>query len=307
MLPVPQSETEYERLAAEYDFGPAVAHLAHAHQLRGECSRYAEGTAVVHAVGEHVIKLYPPLYGADADVEASVLAALRDEPGVPAPPFVVRGKLGEWPFVVMGRLGGEVVDDLWPTLPAEERRACARNLGHVLSALHGTDVRGLPELDHDWDSFQQRMRERGASHHLAYTLQQPYRAQLEGYLEELRGEPEAPFEPALLHTEVGPGHVLWDGSVVCGLFDFGESVVGDPEYDVATVGVFVTRGDAGAFTAFLDAYGLPPDRRGPGLVRRLMRHCLQHRYGRLGWYLERVPAPGASDLREVAQFWFGHD
>ena len=82
-------------------------------------------------------------------------------------------------------------------------------------------------------------------------------------------------------------------------------MVGCREYDFAAVGLLITQGDAAAFDAFLDGYGVDPAERGDALLRRLLRHALLHRYGRLSWYLARVPPPQRT-LEAAAQFWFGH-
>ncbi|HUH01645.1 MAG TPA: phosphotransferase, partial [Kofleriaceae bacterium] len=118
----------------------------------------------------------------------------------------------------------------------------------------------------------------------------------------------APQGRALLHTEIGPGHVLVERSaegVPSGLIDFGEAMIGDPEYDLAAVGLFVTRGDRGAFGAFCRGYGLSPDDISePRRPLRLLRHALLHRYGTLAWYLDRLDPPRGS-LEDLADFWFG--
>jgi hygromycin-B 7''-O-kinase len=40
---------------------------------------------------------------------------------------------------------------------------------------------------------------------------------------------------------------------------------------------------------------------------RLLAMALLHRYGHLRWYLQRLPAPGATTLEALASQWFGAD
>ena len=35
-----------------------------------------------------------------------------------------------------------------------------------------------------------------------------------------------------------------------------------------------------------------------------MAHALLHRYSNLRWYLERLPAPGATTLEQLADRWW---
>ncbi len=40
------------------------------------------------------------------------------------------------------------------------------------------------------------------------------------------------FTPVLLHRDLTPDHILWDGREVCGIIDWGDASVGDPAYDL---------------------------------------------------------------------------
>lgn len=93
---------------------------------------------------------------------------------------------------------------------------------------------------------------------------------------------------------------------ITGLIDFAEAREGPAEYDIAAVGLFVTSGDAAAFRAFLDGYGVPEARRGKPLMRRLMRHTLLHEYGHLTFYLSHSPALLQAPLETLAEHWFAH-
>ena len=63
--------------------------------------------------------------------------------------------------------------------------------------------------------------------------------ELSALLQELDGEPEPDDAQVLLHTEIGPSHVLMDSAQVTGLFDFAEARAGLPEYDLAAVGLLL--------------------------------------------------------------------
>ena len=108
---------------------------------------------------------------------------------------------------------------------------------------------------------------------------------------------------ALLHTEIMREHVLVSGDgerwALSGLFDFEPAMIGDPAYECASVGVFVTCGDATLLRRFTRAYGADP---GP---RVFLAYALLHKYSSLRWYLERVPPPpGTSSLDALAAAWW---
>jgi len=167
--------------------------------------------------------------------------------------------------------------------------------------MHALDAAGLEALDDDFASFRAACLAACTAKEARAGLASPWREQHAAYLQQ-------PFEerrvtPRLLHTELGPGHVWVEDGQVTGLFDFADARLGDPEYDFAAVGLFITRGDAAAFGAFLDGYGTPVEERNPALQDRLLRHALLHRYGSLAWYLKKL-RPEAVSLPDLAACWF---
>ena len=91
-----------------------------------------------------------------------------------------------------------------------------------------------------------------------------------------------------------------------GLVDFEPAMVGAPDYELASVGVFVTEGDPELFRrvmARLDPDALSDPKR---LARRCLAYTLLHRYANIPWFMERVPPePGVDTLEGLAQRWFG--
>jgi hygromycin-B 7''-O-kinase len=307
LLPAVKDEASYTLLwAEESPWQAAVATLSARHGLSGTPERYRSGTAVAYRLGEVVLKLIPPLAAGDSDMEAEVLARLAHVDAVPAPRLMARGREGEWTYVVMSRLHGVPIDDVWLSLSTAERCELASAIGAMTRALHAVPCDNLPRLDDDWATFRATCRDRVLRRSLERGLPQERAAELAALLIELDAEPEPEDEPALTHTELGPGHLLVNGGALSGVFDFAEARAAPPEYDFAAVGIFVTRGDRDAFRAFLDAYGVPAARRGAGLVRRLMRHALLHQYGHLTFYFRTSPVPEPLDLGAAAEHWFGH-
>jgi hygromycin-B 7''-O-kinase len=83
--------------------------------------------------------------------------------------------------------------------------------------------------------------------------------------------------PVLLHTEVMREHLLVTshagGWSLSGPFDFEPAMRGAREYEFASVGLFVSRGDAGFLRRVLIAYGDPPGRLDDALSRRLLAYA----------------------------------
>lgn len=305
MLPTIPDVQTYEALFPQTErWLEVVRQLAARHGVAGNPTRFSHGTAIVFAVGEHVLKLCPPIYTSDIRREVAALTRIQGRLGLPTPEMIAAGEQDDWIYVVMTRLHGTPIETVWPTLPTEARQEIAFALGTSIRQLHAVEVENLPDIDSDWTRFRAQMKKRCWSHH-GPKLDGPMALEFEAYCQRLDDIDERDFRPALLHTEMGPNHILINGTQPSGLFDFGDCRIGDPEFDLGPVGLFVTRGDANAFGAFLDGYGYPQEQRGPLLVERLMRHVMLHEYGMLHWFVQMVPPPQPG-LQAAAAFWFGH-
>ena len=99
-----------------------------------------------------------------------------------------------------------------------------------LEALHALDPSGLPVDSHDWlAAYRTQCAE---FERLVYPLldddTRERAKQLFGEVETLVG-----FEPALLHADLGPDHLLVRDGRLAGVIDWGDARVGDPALDYA--------------------------------------------------------------------------
>src|SRR5437762_532156 len=78
--------------------------------------RLTEGTNVVFAAGEVIVKLYRPRWVALARRERAVLQRISGQLPVATPRVLSVGEIDGWPFVVMNRLPGRELHEVWPQL-----------------------------------------------------------------------------------------------------------------------------------------------------------------------------------------------
>lgn len=306
-LPYVASAEDYESISSDdARFEPAVRELALDLGMREQPQRYPTGTALAYRLGEAVLKLYPPPYASDAALEREVLLRAASDPDLPVPRVLAHGERDGWRYLLMTRLLGTPIEQSARALSSSAFCALMERVGGAVRRLHAVSAQGLPRTDAVWDSFRARCRLRAVSHHVQRGFAAERTKELADFLAQLDGDTTSDGGHVLLHTELGPGHVLVEGERLTGLFDFGEARQGPHAYDFAAVGLFLTRGDALAFRAFLDGYGVDPAQRGEGLVRCLMRHALLHPYGHLTFYFGRSPPPDERDLASAARYWFGH-
>lgn len=273
-----------------------------------DAARFSDGSLPVYAVGEdRVLKLFPRHAADHAATERAALALVHDALPIPTPRLEAHGEVDGWSYVLMTRLRGRSLAVAWPEIAGADRVRLAGALGEAMRALHDIRVTGamLPALD--WATFVARQRETARARQEKHGLSAVWLHQIDEFLARIAlGEPR----PALLHTEIMREHLLVepDGASwrLSGLFDFEPAMIGAPEYELSSVGLFVTCGDASLFRALLLAYGCAPGDLGPELSRRVLANALLHRYSKLPWYFERVPVPAhVTTLDALATAWFG--
>ena len=182
--------------------------------------------------------------------EARLLSELAPALPVPVPRFEVVEDTEDVFFVAYRKLPGEPLHE--PLVPL------AAELGRLLGELHG--FRPTVEVQPYLDRIERFRRE------VLPLLEHEERRRAEAVLEQHR--PSA--NRALVHGDLGPAHILHDGSSVTGVIDWSDASLGDPALDFA----WLLHGTSEPFAAaLLDAYSPEPD---SGLRERALSY---HRLG----------------------------
>jgi hygromycin-B 7''-O-kinase len=287
---------------------PGVADVLARHGLGNmPIQRYDSGSLPVYAVGpRHVLKLYPPSGLEHAQVEARVLQAVHGRLPIATPEPLAADVHEGWPYLLMTQLPGERLVDAWPRLTPADRDRLAEDFGATVAALHAIDTAPLAGLPPAWDNFIAAQRATAAQRQRQRGLDEKWVERIPEFLDQWM-PPPAPRH-VLLHTELMREHLTvvqaGHGWQLAGVFDFEPAMLGDAEYDFASVGLFVSCGDARFLRRTLSAYGYTPDALNDALPCRMMAWALLHRYSKLRWYLERLPVPGATTLEQLAARWW---
>lgn len=249
----------------------------------------------------YVIKLFPSDEPAHFEAERTALARIDGSLSIPTPRLVNAGQIDEWHFIAMTRVAGETLARVWHAIPPDERLTLTRRVGAALAELHSISIHDCAALTVDWPAFMRAQRETAVARQAAKGLAPEWRHQVGDFLE--RWMPHDYGRRVLLHTEVMREHLLAeqrDGAWrLTGLVDFEPAMIGAPEYEFASVGLFVGCAEPGLFAAALDAYGIELE------PERTMAYALLHRYSHLRWYLERLPHDSNTTLESLAHRWFG--
>nr|WP_042194133.1 aminoglycoside phosphotransferase family protein [Kibdelosporangium sp. MJ126-NF4]CEL21113.1 putative phosphotransferase [Kibdelosporangium sp. MJ126-NF4]CTQ95372.1 putative phosphotransferase [Kibdelosporangium sp. MJ126-NF4] len=281
-LPAVDTDEQFDALKPA-DVLPGATKLAAALGC-DEIRRFNHGSLPVYAAGDAVLKLFPPVYAGEADVESGVLRAVSGRLSIPTPEVRETGEVDGWAYVLMSRLDGEHLDVPTPQL--------AEHLGEALKQLHSVESGGPRP---DWQAFISEQRDTCVQRHRKMGVDEHWLAQVPTFLDQDL-LPET--TDALLHTEVMSAHVLLHNGRLSGLVDFEPAMHGAPEYEFAAIGPFLTKGDGDSLRHLLRAYGYQELDR--GLQRRLMAYYLLHKHGDL----KRILVPSITTLDELAAHWW---
>ena len=304
MLPPASTAAEFSAIRRdEALLRPGVDAIIESHHLGGEVIRFSDGSLPVYAVGDaHVLKLYPPVFASECTTESSVLSAIAGRLPIPTPRVEGLGEHDGWSYVVMSRLHGESLATAWPRIDVDDRERLLASVGEALAALHAIRDPALALAPPDWSAFVAAQRANAVEQQRSKGLEPSWLAQIPAFLDAVPLDLAAPR--VLLHTEVMREHLLvrevegrWELS---GLFDFEPAMCGAAEYELASVGVFVSGGDPRLLRALLLAYGYRAGSLDEAFSRRILAYAILHRYSNLRWYLERLPPLEAPTLDALA-------
>jgi aminoglycoside 2''-phosphotransferase len=173
--------------------------------------------------------------------EACLLPRIADrfEVRIPSPQVVSVDARPE--FIAYPVLPGPALTrECYDQLPDADRERCAGQLATFLRQLHATDLQPARECGVEARDYRARyggVLER-ARRHLFATLAAPERSFVEREVAAYLSSGDASsFQPALLHGDLSPGHVLYDprAASLTGVIDFGDVMIGDPAWDLVFI------------------------------------------------------------------------
>lgn len=279
---------DYEILKQDADIRNALAKtIIERHQLpEAPLKLFTEGTNIVFAYGDcAVIKIFPPFHLDQFKSELLVLKHLQGKLSVKTPTIKAEGEIFGWPYMVMDQLKGTLLESLWDTMNHDNKRIIIQELGLLIREVHSLPTIGLEEIDSHWEHFIQKQINHCVEQHRSSGLSNALLQEIPSYLGSVRESLVKIENPVLLTGEYTPMNFLvkqtngiWH---IDALFDFGDSMLGLPEYDLLGPGAFLIQGDKSLLREFLTAYGYTSNALTPELSHQLMALMLLHKYSNL--------------------------
>jgi hygromycin-B 7''-O-kinase len=304
MLPPVADVNTYRSVHKRNDlWEPALRLIGERHRLDvSAVERTATGGNIVFFAGPHVIKLFAPIWLDEQRRERQALEIATGRLSVPVPALVAEGEIDGWAYLVIERLPGVEIGNAWSSLDTGAKLHLAERLGCLVSELHALPVPETGALAIDWPAFVQQRIDGAVAFQRRCGVAEELLERIPAFVASA-----APLEPeprrALLHGDVNHQQVLIEERngrhEITGLFDFGDSIVGHPEYELVTPIFLITRGEPGLSAALLRGYGIAVDEQ---TSRRLMAWSVLHQFNDLTRYIPG-PGDGGSLERLRERYW----
>lgn len=268
---------------------------------------FPTGSDVVVDCGLTVFKMTAPRWAEEIRAEHDLLARVAGRLPVATPEPLALGELDGWPYVIMSRLPGRALAEVWPRLDSGERRRLARSCGELIGVLHALPV-GTQDAA-PWPGFLDRMRG-NAVHRLRKTGASPaWLERIEPFLDSLGPLSERPL--AWLHTELYDQHLLiaerGGRPELSGLIDFADGRVGHPGYEIPALVEFVFRGERPLLRELLLGAGWAESGLDERLSLELGAWSLLHQFGHLPRLRRAAGEPEPAGFEELARRLYGFD
>ena len=256
------------------------------HHLPDASLSLFEGTNIVFSYGKtRVIKIFPPLHKSHFNNEVLTMQHLHNKLSVITPKIEYVGEINHWPYIVMDQLEGTLLEGLWKKLDHNNKLIIIRELGLLIHEVHSLPTKGLEAIDCHWKEFINQQLNQCITRHQETGLSEILLQQIPSYLDSIKNLLPVIKKPVILTGEYTPMNFLMKQEAgiwhIHGLIDFGDSMLGLPEYDLVGPGAFLIQGDKILLREFLSAYGYSPEEMTPTLSRKLTALMLLHRYSRL--------------------------
>ncbi len=273
--------------------------------------RLGDGTNVVFTAGEdYIIKLFPPYWKREVQADRSVAEFVYGKLCITTPEIRGYGELEGWPYLVMRRLKGTYLSDVWDTMEYLNQLEIVIELGELLARLHALPIAKFTGFENDWAAFIQQRVSDCQQLHRAKGVSEVWLQQIPGYLAQASPLYPTDYTPVLLSGDLHQYHLLvnevhgrW---CLGGFFDFDDARIGFHEYDLASAGLFMMSGRSHLLRAFLQAYGYAEGELDERLTTRLMAYTLLYRYRDLNWILGKLVAErSCATLEELGEVIYG--
>ncbi|WP_245676875.1 phosphotransferase family protein [Oligoflexus tunisiensis] len=244
---------------------------------------FTDGTNLIAALGEAwIMKVFPPFLKHQWVSEWRVMQHLAGQLQLPIPQYYASGVQGDWPYIIMSRLPGVTLENVWPRLGNLAKAALLQDIGRIMSRVHAVPVGHLMDLPPAWTPFFAQQIAHARARHTRLGMPRWFTDSVDAFVQKALPLLSGSFQPVILTGEYTPFNLLVldepEVTRIAGMIDFGDAMIGTPEYDLLGPLLFSCEGRPNLVKALLSGYGYAEADQNRTLRRRLMLLQILHRY-----------------------------
>ncbi|WP_026677081.1 aminoglycoside phosphotransferase family protein [Fictibacillus gelatini] len=250
-----------------------------------KCHSVQKGYPGTHAVfmidGVYVLKIFMPLIPNDFYSERDTYLHLKDV-NLPIPRLIAVGQYGGWNYLIVTKIEGEAVREVFDNMTESNKIEIARELGGIIAKLHGYPVGDLSDKMNaylsSWELLQEERKEKVVKE-LTGVLPQEVILEIGAFL---TNYDEHQWESCLVHADLTTDHLLLDKDgenyEIAGLIDLADCRIAPPEYEWVCLYTDLLSQHSPAMQAFMNSYR-PGVKLDAAWRRKMMYVTLTHLYG----------------------------
>ncbi|WDE13587.1 phosphotransferase family protein [Thalassomonas haliotis] len=280
---------------------PLLGFIQEKHALpQGSWQRILAGGNALFALNDEVIvKIVPPNWAYQGQAEVDASALLAKQLSIAVPQVLASGTVNNWLYVVMTKLPGISLADVWEKLEQSDKLLLVKQLGQFIRELHHLPLPADNTMKVNWADYIDKLKQDCLPRHQRKGVNEKLVAQIEPYL----AQQVLAFDDGadmFIHMDLHPWNLMVerkDGQYrLSAVLDFGDAIVGRSRLlELLTPMLFMCQGNAALVQALLESYSLLDCADKERLRQQLMAIALLRPACDFNFVLSQVPQTGERD------------
>ncbi|TPH17651.1 phosphotransferase family protein [Litorilituus lipolyticus] len=266
----------------------------------GQWHRINEGGNALFDLNDaYIVKVVPPNWISQGLKEIDINSILVEDLSVERPALIAHGEINGWLYLVMTKLSGICLAEIWPGLTQQEKLPIIKQVGQLMREFSQVKPLQVSCLSVDWSTYIARLKEDCLARHKRNKLDDHLYQQITSYLEEHLSDLQIDNN-CFIHMDLHPWNLMaqQNGSqwAISGVLDFGDAIIGKSHlYEVLTPCCFMVQGDKVLYKAMIEQYGIISTEKMDEMQDVLMSLALIREASDINFVMGQVPKIGKRD------------